>query len=376
MKKIIPFLFCSTLVSCFSSKNVSLQTINSIKFVDEYVLPHKLLFKGTTVGGLSSIDYNRKEDVFYMICDDRSDINPIRFYTAKIKFTKKGIDTVDFVGVTNLLQQNGQAFYNRKQNPVGVPDPEAMRFNPVRKTLVWGSEGERTIRKDQAVLTDPALMEAAQNGQWLDSFTLPRNMRMTATTAGPRNNEVFEGIAFSTDFKKLFVSVEGPLYEDGPRPGLFDSAGWARIIQYDAESKLPEAQYAYRLDPVVQEPISEGLFIVNGITDILAINDHQLLVTERSFSTGRLGNNIRVYLVDITGADNISSVTSLNKTPPLKPLQKKLVLDMDRLGRLIDNIEGATFGPRLPNGKRSLLFLADDNFSPSQKTQFLLFEVE
>ncbi|HEY0040680.1 MAG TPA: esterase-like activity of phytase family protein [Flavisolibacter sp.] len=353
-----------------------MQTINSIKFVDEYVLPHKLLFKGTTVGGLSSIDYNRKEDVFYMICDDRSDINPIRFYTAKIKFTKKGIDTVDFVGVTNLLQQNGQAFYNRKQNPVGVPDPEALRFNPVRKTLVWGSEGERTIRKDQAVLTDPALMEAAQNGQWLDSFTLPRNMRMTATTAGPRNNEVFEGIAFSTDFKKLFVSVEGPLYEDGPRPGLFDSAGWARIIQYDAESKLPEAQYAYRLGPVVQEPISEGLFIVNGITDILAINDHQLLVTERSFSTGRLGNNIRVYLVDITGADNISSVTSLNKTPPLKPLQKKLVLDMDRLGRLIDNIEGATFGPRLPNGKRSLLFLADDNFSPSQKTQFLLFEVE
>jgi hypothetical protein len=49
---------------------------------------------------------------------------------------------------------------------------------------------------------------------------------------------------------------------------------------------------------------------------------------------------------------------------------------MDKLGRLIDNVEGATLGPRLPNGKRSLLFVADDNFSSLQKTQFLLFEVQ
>jgi hypothetical protein len=86
------------------------------------------------------------------------------------------------------------------------------------------------------------------------------------------------------------------LYEDGPRAGLFDTTGWIRIIQYDVATRQPVAQYAYQIDPVVQEPISEGLFVVNGVPDILAINDHQLLVTERSFSTGRLTCNVRIYL--------------------------------------------------------------------------------
>jgi hypothetical protein len=187
---------------------------------------------------------------------------------------------------------------------------------------------------------------------------------------------VFEGLTFSPDFKTLYVSVEEPLYDDGPRAGLGDTSGLIRIIRYDVKTKMPVAQYAYRIDPVVQEPISSGLFAVNGVPDILAINDHQLLVTERSFSTGRLGCNIRVYVAELQGAQNIADTASLGKAGTLKPLQKKLILNMDNLGRLIDNVEGATFGPRLPNGKKSILFVADDNFSPLQKSQFLLFEVE
>jgi hypothetical protein len=49
---------------------------------------------------------------------------------------------------------------------------------------------------------------------------------------------------------------------------------------------------------------------------------------------------------------------------------------MDTLGRWVDNVEGATLGPRLPNGKRSLLFVTDDNFSEQERTQFFLFEVD
>jgi hypothetical protein len=49
---------------------------------------------------------------------------------------------------------------------------------------------------------------------------------------------------------------------------------------------------------------------------------------------------------------------------------------MDDLGIFIDNIEGVTFGPKLANGKQSLLFVSDNNFSDQQKTQVLLFEVD
>lgn len=339
-------------------------------------MPHRLQFQGTTVGGLSGIDYNKERDEYYLICDDRSDLNPARFYTMKIPLSVKGIDTVQLLGVTSFTAQNGKSFPNKTQDPLHVPDPEAMRYNPVSNTLVWSSEGERIVRKDKLILEDPAIYLTNLQGQVTDTFPIPPNMHMHRTENGPRQNGVFEGLAFANNYNTLYVSVEEPIYEDGPRAGLDDTTGWVRIIKYDVPSRQPVAQYAYRIDPVVQEPISRGAFIVNGIPDILAINDHQLLVTERSFSTGRLTCNIRVYLAELNGAENIAGVESLQSNPPKNPVQKTLLLNMDKLGRWTDNVEGATFGPILPNGKRSLLFVSDDNFAPFERTQFFLFEVQ
>ena len=48
---------------------------------------------------------------------------------------------------------------------------------------------------------------------------------------------------------------------------------------------------------------------------------------------------------------------------------------MDDLKIYTDNIEGVTFGPDLPNGHKSLIFIADNNFNPMEKSQVMLFEV-
>ncbi len=39
----------------------------------------------------------------------------------------------------------------------------------------------------------------------------------------------------------------------------------------------------------------------------------------------------------------------------------------------LDNIEGIALGPVLPDGRQSLVFVSDNNFSPAQVTQFLAF---
>ncbi len=364
------------MAACSSQKQLERTPIVSLKFISEYDLPPGYKFNGTTVGGLSSIDYNPKDKLYYLICDDRSDSIPARFYTAKIFLNDGGIDSVRFIKSTSLLQKNGSPFPNKRQDPYHVPDPEALRVNSKTGNLVWSSEGERILKKDTTILIDPSISIISKNGKFLDSFLLPSNMHMRATANGPRQNGVFEGLAFADDNKTLFVSVEEPIYEDGPRAGLGDSTGWIRIIKYEVATKTQVAQYAYQIDPVAHEPVPASAFKINGVPDILAINNHQLLVTERSFSTGRAGCNIRVYLAELDGAQNVADVVSLKTSPPLKPLQKKLLINMDNLRRYVDNIEGATFGPRLSNGKRSLLFVADDNFASSQKTQFLLFEVE
>ena len=65
----------------------------------------------------------------------------------------------------------------------------------------------------------------------------------------------------------------------------------------------------------------------------------------------------------------------MNTASQFAPATKKLLLNMDNLGIYIDNIEGVTFGPTLPNGHKTLLFIADNNFTQIEKTQLLLFEV-
>jgi hypothetical protein len=372
-KVLFLLLLSGCFVACYSQKE---QPIHSLKFLSEFDIPHKLAFKGTTVGGLSSIDYDKKRNIYYIISDDRSAVNPARFYTAKIKISAAKIDSVLFTDVTSLKQADGTVYPNSKQDPNHTPDPEGLRYNAESNELVWTSEGERIVKPGVTVLEDPAITIIKNNGQFIDTFPLPSNMHMQATEKGPRQNGVFEGLAFSGDYKTLYVNVEEPIYEDGYRAGLGDSSGWIRIIKYNVATKKPVAEYAYKIDAVATPPIIPGAFKINGVPDILWIGQNKLLITERSFSTGNLKCVIKVYIADLSKATNIMNVSSLRNSSHFTPIEKKLLLNMNDLHIYTDNIEGATFGPVLPNGNRSLLFISDDNFAVFQKTQILLFEVK
>ncbi|MDQ6890073.1 MAG: esterase-like activity of phytase family protein, partial [Bacteroidota bacterium] len=176
------------------------------------------------------------------------------------------------------------------------------------------------------------------------------------------------------NYKVLYVNVEEPLYNDGSRAGIHDSTGIIRIIKFDAVTKKPVAQFAYQIDGVAHPPEPAGAFVINGVSDILSLVKNKLLVIERSFSTGRPGCTIKIYISDLSAADHIENMSSVkNKT---KMATKKLLLNMDDLGIYIDNIEGVCFGPDLPNGHKTLVFVSDNNFDSRQKTQLLLFEIE
>jgi hypothetical protein len=57
----------------------------------------------------------------------------------------------------------------------------------------------------------------------------------------------------------------------------------------------------------------------------------------------------------------------------VQPVQKTLLFDLGSLGIPLDNVEGMTIGPKLPDGRQSLVLVSDNNFAASQFTQFLLF---
>ena len=363
--------------SCATTKHsTGNETIGLLKFLDEYDVPYNTDYKNTTIGGLSGIDYHATSRAYYMISDDRSEKNPARFYEAQIIISKNKIDSVVFTNVKFLKNNSGNNYPNSNTDPYHTPDPEALRYNPENNTFVWSSEGERIVKPDKIVLEDPAITEITAEGNYVDTFQIPPQLHMHPDESGPRQNSVFEGATFTDNFKTLFVSVEEPLYDDGPRAGLNDSTGIIRILQFDMDTKKPVAQYAYILDPVTHAPIPENAFKINGIPDILSVGKNKFLIIERSYSTGRIACTIKIFLADISSAENINDIASLKNKPQLKAASKKLLLNMDDLGIYIDNIEGITFGPILPDGKRSLLFVADNNFNPLERTQFLLFEIE
>lgn len=364
------------LYACSASKKITQlnANISSLKYLDSYVIPFNLKYKNTTVGGLSGIDYDSKKDLYYLVSDDRSDKNPARFYKAKIFISQNRIDSLAFTGVENMLQPDGKVYPNNTQDRFKTPDPEAIRYNPEKGYLAWSSEGERIVKTGDTVLTDPAVITIRPGGKYIDSFALPEIMKMHATEKGPRRNGVFEGMSFADNYKTLYVNVEEPLYEDGPRAEVVDNDAFIRIIKFDADQKKSIAQYAYKLAPVAYAAKPENEFKINGVPDILSLGNNKLLVIERSFSTGRLPCSIRVFIADLNGATDISEMT-LKNNQSFTPAKKTLLLNMDDLGIYTDNIEGVTFGPLLPNGHKTLVFIADNNFTIAEKAQVLLFEI-
>jgi glycerophosphoryl diester phosphodiesterase len=154
-------------------------------------------------------------------------------------------------------------------------------------------------------------------------------------------------------------------------------------LQYDLANGQPIAQFLYNTDPIALPPTIPSLFDVNGLVDLLALDNSgkRFLSLERSFSitTGTPGNTgytVKIYEVSLEGATDISAFPSINGVSGIVAAQKTLLFDLTLLNIPIDNVEGITFGPYLPNGKRSIILVSDNNFTQFQFTQFLAFSVE
>jgi 3-phytase len=97
---------------------------------------------------------------------------------------------------------------------------------------------------------------------------------------------------------------------------------------------------------------------------------------ERSFSVGApgTGNTIKLYTVGLPGADDVNGLDSIAGLKG-RAVAKALLLDLRTLGIPLDNVEGMAIGPTLPDGRRSLILVSDNNFAATQFTQFLMFAI-
>ncbi|HRE03252.1 MAG TPA: phytase, partial [Ilumatobacteraceae bacterium] len=323
-------------------------------FLGAVILPTRFSFEGTQVGGLSGIVYDAANERFLAISDDRSQIDPARFYELDIDLTDGVLQGVRFVDVTTLRQADGTEF------PALSLDPEAIALTGEGK-LVISSEG------DASRLINPFVNVFAQDGLQIGSLPIPAAfLPVAGNTSGIRNNLAFESLTTTPDGKFLFTAVENALVQDGPAASLADESP-VRIVKYDLQTGQIVGEFIYATDPVVASPTPAGQFATNGLVELLAI--------ERSFSTG-VGNAIRLYEVHTQGATDVSGFDAVGGFDIDAIADKRLLLDFADLGITLDNIEGMTLGPVLEDGRQSLILVSDNNFSGTQVTQVIAIGID
>jgi hypothetical protein len=260
-------------------------------------------------------------------------------------------------------------------------DPEGIAVLPNGNLLI-ASEGLGTSEPR----VPPALLEFDRTGRFIRR--LPLRDRYEPNPRGPlvkgvRSNMGLESLTLAPGGQRLFAAVEAALVQDG-EVTTFERGSPARILEYVRRSVSyePGREFVYMVEPIIKPSFEPG-HAVNGLVDLLALADGQLLSLERSYvgemgGAGQDANRIRVFRIDLGNATDVSSLDSLIGAPSYVPVAKRLVLDLSDLDGLppdlapsLDNFEGLAFGPSLTDGRPTLLLVSDDNFNPSQRTWFL-----
>lgn len=336
----------------------------SARFLGELVVPHLMKFEGSVVGGLSGIDYNARTGEWAFVSDDRSSRSPTRFYTARLAVDKTGPHDLELTGVHYLRDERGQIY---GENAVDVED---IRMDPHADVFWWCQEGNRPNNAGEQLI-QPSIHLTTRDGMLVAALPLPENY-LYGTGSGPRRNRSLEALSFSRDGQFLISAMEGPLLEDGPI-STPKHGGLSRITVHTRSGKVV-AQYAYRQKQLPDVPDSGQMD--HGVSALLVHpeDDTRLLTLERTFIPG-LGFECSVFEVDTSEGTDIRDIPSL-RDEAVVPVHKRLLTDFSGypLSRL-DNLEGMTWGPRLPSGEYSLVLISDDGFYTQEVTQIVALAV-
>ncbi|MEA9356882.1 esterase-like activity of phytase family protein [Bacteriovorax sp. PP10] len=362
MTRIIRFFLVMTLLCTHA------YATDTLRFIGDVNINTGTVFQGTEIGGLSGITYDRAQNKLLAISDDKSWVNETRFYEFDIKLTAKSF-AVTPSKVVKLKQADG-TFYKKNE-----ADFEGISL--YGKDILISSEG--SIRRSPP--TSSELYLFGRDGSFKqvvpvpEKFLIPKTGKMDS--AGARDNKGFEALSTTLDGKTTFMAAEDALIQDGEISSI-SNASTTRIVIY--KDLKPVSEVAYTLEKIeALKSINVGPSD-NGVVDIAAIDDKNFYIMERSWIARINKNIIRIFKCSINDkTTDVSKIDSL-KSAPFTPVEKVLVLEMDDFidlmnPKVLDNIEGISFGPILPNGNRTLIVVSDNNFNSDQRTLFLAVEI-
>jgi hypothetical protein len=185
-------------------------------------------------------------------------------------------------------------------------------------------------------------------------------VEISGNTGGRVANKGMEGLAITPDGKTLVGIMQNALIQDaaeGKAQGKL-----LRIVTFDIASGVATHQYGYLL--------TTG----SGVSEMLALNDHEFLVDERDGHGRASGDDAvvkQLFKIDLSNAVDISNMDATSVLSAGAAVSKTLFLDIVQVltansiaaGNIPAKIEGLAFGPDVKQGKTRIhtLWVANDN---------------
>jgi hypothetical protein len=336
------------------------------------------------LGYFSDLYYDAKRKHWWAL-SDRGPGGGALHYATRVQRFKLDIDPATGA-ISNFKVLQTVIFRDESGNPLdgiapnpkdvlgGALDPEGFVIHP--------KDGRFLVSDEYG----PSLYEFSREGIRLREFVTPANLVPrnaasgtpnfaddTGNTAGKRTNRGFEGLAISPDGAFVYAMLQSAMLDEGGGNGVCN-----RIVKFDTASGTAVAQYAYQM-----EGSSQG----RGISALLALNDHELLVLERNNRGIGVGAefsppNKKVYRMDLDGADDVSDVTfeagacpsgKVAKTGPWLDLAANTLPGLGQ--KVPEKWEGLAVGPTLENGSYLMLAGTDNDYSVTQNAGGAQFDV-
>jgi hypothetical protein len=324
-------------------------------------LPPKASLGKEPVGGLSGLAWDGQK--LFAVSDDRGKFGPPRFYELDLKITagKAELKPVKMIPVKGTDKE-------------WILDLEAIVLLPGGDFLL-STEGDNNA-KPRAM---PHIFKISAGGDYKSELPLPEKFLpnpLGLQTKGIENNRGFESVTAANDGQDVYILNEAPIMGD---EATKDGDGfWLRLVHFskDKENFKVAGEYAYLLEARGQT--ERGVEVFRGASEILHWTENKFLVLERGARLGTKGlaYSGALYLADFQDAKDISKVANLSETKGSAAKKEKLVDLESLLPAPLENFEGLAWGPKLPDGRKSLLVISDNNFSKREKTQLLVFAVK
>lgn len=261
------------------------------------------------------------------------------------------------------------------------------------KTMRFDPEGVRVSRDGSLFISDeygPYIYEFTRRGRLLRKLPLPNrylidspsadaNLELSLNTKGRQANRGMEGLAIAPDGRALFGLMQNPLIQDGGLDSNLKRAGVnSRLIKISLVTGKVE-EFVYQIEA--------GNGSKHGMNEITAVNDHQFLVVERDGKAGEEAATKKIYLIDISGATDVSKMATLPSTCttgvdcPFTPVSKTLLVDMLAAEYGLqgpdfpEKIEALAFGPDLADGRHVLYVFSDNDLNPDRPSMVFAFAI-